>query len=531
VTDAVTDLLRDRTARRLVVCLLLALVAGHYARFAALTRPIHPDVGQVWFAARAVLHGQKPYALIGPGLAFEWEAPLFYPLPAALVALPLSPFPLDIATALFMAVGVFGLAWALTAEGYGPLWGMLSICMYQAVRIAQWAPLLAGAYIFAPLSVVLIAKPTVGAAVWAAKPSRWAIFGGAFLILLSFALQPGWVPEWRHALSAASVGAGKAFPYTAPISYPGGFLALLALLRWRRPEARLLAVLAMVPQTTLPYEGLLLFLIPRGWKQGLALTALSWANVAFVRAVLEPHTLTETILAYGPTMVLFLYLPATIMVLRRSNEGTVMAPWLMAWLSRIHQRFVFRRRVRVLASHIAEMIPTDARTVLDVGCGDGTLAQLVMQRRPELTITGLELAERPTTAIPVEVFDGVTIPRADQSVDVVLFVDVLHHAEQVLPLLAESSRVARTAVIVKDHYADPPLAWLRLWWMDWAGNAAHGVSLRTLYGKRALWDQRFYHARLLPDDSRTQLRLYPFPLRWLCESGMHFIARLTPASV
>jgi hypothetical protein len=43
----------------------------------------------------------------------------------------------------------------------------------------------------------------------------------------------------------------------------GGFVALLGLFRWRRPEARLLVALACVPQTMLLYEALPPFLIPR----------------------------------------------------------------------------------------------------------------------------------------------------------------------------------------------------------------------------------------------------------------------------
>jgi hypothetical protein len=323
----------DRTAKRLIVCVLLAIFFAHWSQYQALRRPIHSDLGQVWFAARAVLHGQNPYALIGPGRAFEWQAPLLYPLPAALVALPIAPLSEAWAVTAFMAVGVFGLCWALTEYGYGPLWGLASVCMYQVVEITQWAPMLATAYIFAPFSAILIAKPTIGTVVFAAKPSRWAILGGAFFILLAFVLQPHWVPAWRQALQSASVGAGKAFPYTAPVMYPGDVLALLALLRWRRPEARLLAALAVVPQTTLPYEGLLLFLIPRGWKQALSLAALSWANVVFVSHVMRPpNILTDRILAFGPTMTVFLYLPCTLMVLRRPNEGSVPA-WfrLPAW--------------------------------------------------------------------------------------------------------------------------------------------------------------------------------------------------------
>jgi SAM-dependent methyltransferase len=517
----------NRTHWRLILCALLACIAGDYARSQIAVRPVPPDIAQVWYAARAVLHGQNPYALIGPGRAFEWPAPLFYPLPAALVAVPIAPFPERTAVFLFVALGVGALCWALTTDGWGGLWALTSISVQQAVLVAQWSPLLAGATALAPLAVILVAKPTVGAAVFAYRPSKWAIGGAIALTLLAFLLQPGWMPEWHHALTAASVGRGSPFPYLAPIAQPGGILVLLALMRWRRPEARLLVALACVPQTMLPYEGVLLFLIPRGWRQMLALSALSWASTILARQVMGAKEITETILAYAQTMTLLLYLPCLLMVLRRPNEGPVPAA-LGRWLSGLHQRFVFARRVRVLAHHVADLIPRDARTVLDVGCGDGTLARHLMARRPELTITGLELSARPETAIPVETFDGERIPKADASADVVLFVDVLHHADNPHALLHEAERVARQAVIVKDHYADPWLGYLRLHWMDWAGNAAHGVNLRTVYRTRAAWALAFQSARLAEEERRFRLGLYPLPMRWLFESGLHFVSRLRP---
>jgi hypothetical protein len=73
------------------------------------------------------------------------------------------------------------------------------------------------------------------------------------LLAVSFAMQPGWVVEWRDAVRETSMAGGRV-PYTAPVLLPGGLLTLLAALRWRRPEARLIATLARtgmrVPCTT-----------------------------------------------------------------------------------------------------------------------------------------------------------------------------------------------------------------------------------------------------------------------------------------
>jgi hypothetical protein len=326
----VAELWRDRTARRLVVCVLLGVVAGHYAYLTALTRAIPSDLGQVWFAARMVLEGRDPYPLIGPGRAFQWGNGFYYPLPAALLLTPLSFVSQTLAVAIFAALGGFAFAWALTRERWGPLFGFFSLSTAFAFEVCQWSPLFAGAFVIPPLGVLLAAKPTIGAAVFAAKPTRWALVGGVALLALSFALQPHWISQWQASLHETSVGGGS-IAYGPPISWPAGFLTLLALLRWKRPEARLLAVLAMVPQTPLPYEGILLFLVPRGWKESLLLTASSWAMLWYVRLVFPLDGLPMRLNAYGHAMVPFLYLPCVIMVLRRPNEGTVPS---LAWLTR-----------------------------------------------------------------------------------------------------------------------------------------------------------------------------------------------------
>ena len=115
----------------------------------------------------------------------------------------------------------------------------------------------------------------------------------------------------------------------------------------------------------------------------------------------------------------------------------------MSVIGAAHANLVFGRRVRVLASQLANLLPENA-TVLDVGCGDGTLDSLILRSRPDLSINGIDILVRPQTHIPVVPFDGTTIPYPDGAFDVVMFVDVLHHTEDPMVLLGEAKRVART---------------------------------------------------------------------------------------
>lgn len=196
----------------------------------------------------------------------------------------------------------------------------------------------------------------------------------------------------------------------------------------------------------------------------------------------------------------------------------------------VHHELIFGRRVRILADHVASMLPASARTVLDVGCGDGTLGHLVMRRRPELHVVGIETRARPVTSIPVTEFDGKTIPFESASCDAVIIVDVLHHAYDAHILLKEAARVASQAVIVKDHVLGRPLSRPRLRAMDWVGNVAHGVELPYNYWTRNQWRDGFREAGLLEVDRRERLGLYPPPVSWIFERGLHFVSRLTPVT-
>ena len=199
----------------------------------------------------------------------------------------------------------------------------------------------------------------------------------------------------------------------------------------------------------------------------------------------------------------------------------------MSLLGRIHGSLVFGRRVRVLGGVLADLVPHGAR-VLDVGCGDGSVAVEILRRRPDLELRGLDIETRPGARIPVEVFDGKRIPRDDASVDVVLFVDVLHHADEPRALLSEGARVARTGVVLKDHLREGFLAGPTLRLMDWVGNRPHGVRLPYNYLTRGEWREAFRRLGLRVAAWNEELGLYPRPASWIFERSLHFAARLVP---
>lgn len=197
-------------------------------------------------------------------------------------------------------------------------------------------------------------------------------------------------------------------------------------------------------------------------------------------------------------------------------------------LESLHGGYVASRRSRVLCRHLAELLPAGVQ-VLDVGCGDGQLAALVARRRPDLMIEGLDILARPAAHIPVTLFDGRQIPYPAGSVDVVMLVDTLHHADNPHVLLREAARVARRELLIKDHTRQGWLAGPVLRFMDDVGNTRHGVALPHTYWTQAQWDDAFRKLGLRVLERRARLGLYPWPADWVFERSLHFIVRLAQA--
>jgi SAM-dependent methyltransferase len=197
----------------------------------------------------------------------------------------------------------------------------------------------------------------------------------------------------------------------------------------------------------------------------------------------------------------------------------------MSFLELLHGGYVHKRRISVLSQWCSNSIPRDV-SVVDVGSGDGRLARLIADKRPDISIRGIDVRLRRDTAIPVEKFDGASIPYGDGSFDVVMFFDVLHHTDDPMVLLREAVRVARQVVLIKDHTLQGALAYSTLRLMDWVGNARHNVALPYNYWRPAQWHGAFDELGLVVKSWESNLKLYPFPADLIFGRSLHFIAAL-----
>jgi hypothetical protein len=304
--------------------LIALLLVAYFLARVRLNPALPSDFDQVWAASRALVLRKNPYTAVGPhGTVLTWGYPLFYPLTAAVMALPLALLPLVWARAVFAGVSAGLLAYVITRDGYHRLVLFASASFYVAGTFAQWESLLLASALIPGAGLALLAKPNVGmalAAGFSRSGPRWiglSVAGAVLLVLTSIVADPHWIVDWLAAIRSGTL-------LRAPLLAPAGFFVLLGLTRWRRAEARVLVAMACLPQTGLLYASLPLFVVPSTFAEYLALGLCSWVAYA-VQAMDAPTTAT---LMHRVTIasVLCMYLPATAMVLRRPNVWTALQP-------------------------------------------------------------------------------------------------------------------------------------------------------------------------------------------------------------
>ena len=307
------------TRNRLLVALLLGAIAAALTGWKILHEPggTAADYTWYWRAARAILDGYSPYAVVRPVGPYPFDAGFNYPMTTALMMVPLANLAPAIGSAIVMGTATFLLAFAITREGYARLPVFGSVPFFVCLESVQLAPLIAAAALIPAASWLASMKPNIGLAAIAYNPAFNVIALNIVVVAVSIALFPHWPFEWMDMVRNRTPG-----NYGSPLFLPAGFLMLLSLLRWKRPEGRLLAVMAIVPQSLLFTDQLMLWLIPRTRNESMILSILSLPAMYLGVMNVGPH---PNVAAYtrtmGPAILALLYLPCLIMVLRRPNEG------------------------------------------------------------------------------------------------------------------------------------------------------------------------------------------------------------------
>jgi hypothetical protein len=305
---------------RIAVSLAAGLVGGVFVvlLYARQQPGVISDWDPTWVGTQALLRGEGPYEAIQVP---PWPNWLLYPLPALVVTAPFTFIPLPLARGLFVALGTAAFTFVITRRARWTLYFLISGAMLWSWMVVQWAPLLMAVALTPALSWLLAVKPTLGFALWSGWPNRQAVIGGLLFVGITLLIRHTWIQEWLASVSKT--------PHSPHLLRPGGFLMLLGLLRWRRPEGRLLAALSLVPQTTALYETLPLALLCHNRPQAAAFATLTM--LAHLLFLLGPQGPWPVGAEYQWWVLLALvYLPAIGLVLRRPNEAGSDWSWLAA---------------------------------------------------------------------------------------------------------------------------------------------------------------------------------------------------------
>ena len=116
---------------------------------------------------------------------------------------------------------------------------------------------------------------------------------------------------------------------------------------------------------------------------------------------------------------------------------------------------------KMLMQSIARMVPAGSR-VLDLGCGDGALLELLKRERG-CTGYGVEIADanvlacvkRGVDVIQLNLDEGLAM-FDDNSFDVVLQIDTLQHLRNTETMLVETARVGRVGIVAFPNFAHWP---------------------------------------------------------------------------
>jgi hypothetical protein len=276
-----------------------------------------------WRAADAMLRGYSPYVVINAFTnLYPFGAGYLYMLPATILLLPFGYLPPQVAAAIFEGIATAVFAFALMRDGYWRLPLLASAPLYYGVVSGQTVPLVTAAFLIPWLGWLAPLKHTTGAVGAAFTLSKRYILGAIAVVIVSVIIWPWWPAQWW----AERLDVFEKY-YHIPILVTGGFLLLLGILRWRRPEARALVAMSCLPQTMFFYDQLPLVLIARNFRESVYVTAASWVGplVGLLLVGSASMSRSELFRVNSGVIVLCYYLPSLAVILLRPNVGSVPA--------------------------------------------------------------------------------------------------------------------------------------------------------------------------------------------------------------
>jgi hypothetical protein len=296
--------------KRIAVACAYALVAGVVAwRAQFVAHGNGSDHVILQRAAQLFLAGADPYRITDGQLPPLWWR-FYYPLPTVVLGIPFMQLSPEACAIAFVVCSSWVLGFVSSRDGFARLPMILSVPFLAAAQFAQTGPLILALALVPVARGLSMLKPNIGVAIFAWQPAWRDVVTAAVVYGVSVAIWPDWPRRWLLTVQTQP-------PHHSPALIGVGAVGLLAALRWRRPEARLLLAMTLIPHGLYFYDELPLFLVATTRREAMVLALTSWLGWLGWNLTSSGPNIVDT----QPWAVASMYLPAVVMVLRRPNSG------------------------------------------------------------------------------------------------------------------------------------------------------------------------------------------------------------------
>lgn len=179
------------------------------------------------------------------------------------------------------------------------------------------------------------------------------------------------------------------------------------------------------------------------------------------------------------------------------------------------EKFLLKRASRIVESYAHFLCPGESW--LSVGDGDGYVS-LHTQRLCGVEPRGLDVDidwPNRNEAVPIDHYDGLSMPYDDNSFDVVSAIFSLHHCDDVESVLGEMVRVSRKKIVICEDIYNTWFGHKVVCFMDKLENRAVSREINIPYNFRTVTEWVLLFKKLdLGINTSKRLEIFPwFPVR------------------
>lgn len=162
------------------------------------------------------------------------------------------------------------------------------------------------------------------------------------------------------------------------------------------------------------------------------------------------------------------------------------------------------RRAKNYSNFLRNVIETKSK-IIDVGLGDGTVAKQIGKDFNSKVI-GIDVVDYNTTDIPLYIYDGKNINFKENSFDIALIIQVLHHCEDPIPVLKEAKRITKNKIIILEDVCTSFIHKIIACAYDFIMNIRHPVKTPFNFKREEEWTEIFKELNL----KILEMKKYPY---------------------